>query len=64
MNPDTIWLVSRLPIFLLGLGIGALLTAALREARRERVLRVGIYRHDADGQLREMERRRVAEGAA
>lgn len=63
MDPnDWTWIVSRLPIFLLGCGVGAIALAALIQARRERVLEFTHF-VKTDGQLREMERRRVAEGA-
>lgn len=62
MNPDTAWILMRfLPSFLLGAGCAAVVIVAVLEARREREISVTRY-VKRDGQLVEMERRRVAEG--
>lgn len=64
MNPETAWFLMRfLPSFLLGAGCAAVVIAAVLESRREREMEITRY-VKRDGQLVEMERRRVAESGA
>jgi hypothetical protein len=65
MENDLMWIVERLPAFLLGAGCASLVIAALLEARRERAraMDLTIHRKGADGDWAEVQRRRVAEGA-